>query len=444
MGAWTQSLAIQSRDRTEVRQTIINWMLAKGFVLNSEPRLFRCDDERERGVYLFSNAAWSIVLYSQKFDELERLVFELKKLNRRLLFLSCFDSDEWGYRLFSGREMVDKYLVNTHYFVWPPDTRQHAATLCECLAIPEQVAEITRILRKRAVFSETVLQRFCESLNIVPAGLGYEDIDSVVLGFSGVWDIVGFQSEHLFFVRQNAREALFPLHSFTVTSVTSSNHGAMPVPPELEEWDNHARTQMHLIQLLLWPLRLIIYGFGWLAWLGLWLNGTLRRRGKRGEPTWGDGRLSTFLSELAKLQTSQRVDEGWLVNDRYACRIALPSNAVPHESRVLMSDDIFSLAINGNNVRGRAVRPSELSPLFIQSQFHSIVRDESFFVGLFPARLMIFECANHPQGSVFTANCILEGARTYYRFTITSTHELSEASAETLRALVSTFQSLMP
>ena len=66
MGSWTQNWALRSCDRDTIRQCVIDWMRTKGFVPNTEPRLFACEEQNEHGFYLFGNATWSVVLYSRK------------------------------------------------------------------------------------------------------------------------------------------------------------------------------------------------------------------------------------------------------------------------------------------------------------------------------------------------------------------------------------------
>ena len=97
MGATVRTFAVRRAASSDVRQSLVSWLRAKGFVLAEGPFLFPLDAETERRVLLSENQDWTIVAYSHELEEGDRLVFELKKLRKPLLELWVYDSDIWGY-----------------------------------------------------------------------------------------------------------------------------------------------------------------------------------------------------------------------------------------------------------------------------------------------------------------------------------------------------------
>ena len=93
MGADIRTFCVRRANGQEVRELVVSWLAAKGFEPCDEPSLFPFDPETERGIVLAETPAWTTVAFSHAFEEGDRLVFELKKLEKPLLEVWVHDSD---------------------------------------------------------------------------------------------------------------------------------------------------------------------------------------------------------------------------------------------------------------------------------------------------------------------------------------------------------------
>ena len=75
MGANIRTFAVRRNETAEVRQTLTDWLIAKGFEPSDSPRLFAAGPQRERSLLLSINDDWTIVAYSHAMQEGDRLVF---------------------------------------------------------------------------------------------------------------------------------------------------------------------------------------------------------------------------------------------------------------------------------------------------------------------------------------------------------------------------------
>ena len=101
MGATLRTFAVRRAGASDVRQSLVSWLRAKGFELADGPLLFPLDAETERRIVLSENQNWTIVAYSHEREEGDRLVFELRKLRKPLLEI-------WVYLTF--RKSSNQYL----------------------------------------------------------------------------------------------------------------------------------------------------------------------------------------------------------------------------------------------------------------------------------------------------------------------------------------------
>jgi hypothetical protein len=413
MGASFMSLAVRTGDPAPTREAVVRWLTLKGYELQPEERLFRYDENTERGAYLFWNDAWTVVLFSQMFEEGERLLFELQKLRAPVLRIWTFDSDVWGYTLFHGPDEIDNFETYTGGWTARPRTHDAAARLCETLGMPEQTAVVARVARGRAIFAETICQNFCGTLGAAPAGLGWSDI---ALGRGGVQQAGGFELEALNFGRPRpvrpprGRE----LHGYQFQTRRPHDAEGFPVSPELDEQMQRQMRQMmwlaRVMRILLFPIGLVIRALVWIIllkhrWLPRWKsvsNGT--------HPDF-----ARLLADLAAIEpTHMRVDGEWLVNDRYECRIRLPAGAQPQRSFPMPM--VFRLELPGVIVSCEALRPGELDDHFRLSPHASVARDEPFFAGPLQARLITFAFDSPHREPWTVTNVWVQAPGRVYRF----------------------------
>ena len=115
MGTFFRSIAARTAAAESIKALVMRWLSAKGFEASDATPLFALDDS-ERGVFLFSNSKWVVVLYSQMEAEGERLRHELTKLQVPLLEVWVHDSDIWGYDLYDDENLVVSFNSNPNYF----------------------------------------------------------------------------------------------------------------------------------------------------------------------------------------------------------------------------------------------------------------------------------------------------------------------------------------
>ena len=414
MGASFMSLAVRTADQGPTREAVVRWLTLKGYELQSEERLFRYDENTERGVYLFWNDAWTVVLYSQMFEEGERLIFELQKLQVPFLRIWTFDSDAWGYTLFQGRDELDSFETYTGGWHARPRAHDAAALLCETLGMADQTSAIANVARRRAVFAEAVCQDFCGTLGAAPAGLGWSDI---TLGSGGVQRAGGFELEALNFARPRPvrpprdRE----LHGYQFQTRRPYEPEGFPMSPELEE---QMQRQMRQMMWLAWVVRILFYPVGLMIRVFVWMIILKHRLFPRWNPVSGGGTHPDFarlLQDLAALEpTHMRVEGEWLVNDRYQCRIRLPAGA--EQQRSFPMPMVFGLELPGVIVSGEALRPVELSDQFRLPPQASVARDEPFLAGPLQARLITFSFESPHRGPWTVTNAWVQAPGRIYRF----------------------------
>ncbi len=72
MGADIRTFSVRRGTGREVRDLVVSWLGAKGFVICDETSLFPFDSETERGVVLTETSDWLTVTFSHGFEEGDR------------------------------------------------------------------------------------------------------------------------------------------------------------------------------------------------------------------------------------------------------------------------------------------------------------------------------------------------------------------------------------
>ncbi|HVW02538.1 MAG TPA: hypothetical protein VHB77_19435 [Planctomycetaceae bacterium] len=404
------SLAARTPSVGAMREAVVRLLTLKGYELDPAPRLFRYDENTERGVYLFWNDAWVVVLYSAMFEEGERLIFELQKLDVPLLRIWTFDSDLWGYTLLRGRDELDNFETATGAWHGRPRTYDAAALLCETLGMPEQTQAVAKAARQRAVFAESVCQDFCAALGAAPAGLGWSDIE---LGAGGVQRAGGFEVEALNFSRP--KPARPPrdreLHGYQFRAHQPYQPEGFPVPPELEAQMQRILWIGYVMRVLLSPIGLVVRACVWvILWKHRLFPGWKSAAGGRMHPDF-----VRLLEDLTALEPAHmRVDGEWLVNDRYECRIRLPDGARPQQSFPMPM--VFGIEMPEVLVRCEALRPGELDSHFRLPPHASVARDEAFFAGPLQARLISLRIEGPHRDPWTVTNAWVQAPGRLYQF----------------------------
>jgi len=431
MGADIRTFSVRRASGQEVRDLVVSWLGAKGFEPCDEPSLFPFDPETERGVVLSETPDWTTVAFSHGFEEGDRLVFELKKLDRPLLEVWVFDSDVWGYRLHESGKLVASFNSTPRYFGGPPELELprngDPELLCDVCGLAVEPRRIASIQRKWAVFKEGIAERFCDEIGAEAATCDYRDFDEVRLESGQYSTGDGTKIERMFFVRgSNSRQASArSLHEIVLRAPR-----APQVDPQMAAWQAEMQAQLAPLMVL---MRVVGWGFRVVFWLlrpfvYLWLWRKIVWHKNKGG----------LLQELEALQDRPEVERhgGRLVNRRHGCSIEVPESdeMIPHVGL----DAVFSFRIGGVLVTCGALRPSHLREQSKLWPGAEILKDEKHFVGELPARTVELKHTLQDQECQIVWH-LVETPQAVYRFQ-GSGEELSEEVRGEFRTAFESFQ----
>src|SRR5687767_1227249 len=94
-----QNFVISRADPDRVREVMVEWLGSKGFEPVAREPLFLWDEDWERGIALFSDGPWTILLYTSVWQDADRLRLLLRKAARAVLKPYTDGGDAWGYEL---------------------------------------------------------------------------------------------------------------------------------------------------------------------------------------------------------------------------------------------------------------------------------------------------------------------------------------------------------
>jgi hypothetical protein len=439
MGAFIDSLSVRTNDSAAVRTAIVRWLGAKGFELRAEAPLFQInswedlhDDSDERGVLLFSNAAWTVVLYSHMTREGDRLLFELGQRDAPVLKTWVHDGDVWGYELHRRGDLLASFSSNLHYFgvdeSMPLPRNGDPALLCEVCGLAGMEAQLEAAQRaRRQWFSEHLSERFCGVIGATPAKFDYRDLAGGTMVEPGLHTLGDFAVEHLYFVRRGAERAESPdLHALPLrlppAAETSPPGEIPPLPLELRALGYFFRGFWFVMRPVIYVLAFILRA--WLKW---------RHWRHKGEPQVPSDPFHQAL--LAAHKPSYRVDGRQLINDRHGCRITLPEQCAPGEHAIPYL--VFHFTVQGQPVYCEAVRPSAIEARLQPWAGAVVLEDEKFFVGELRARCIVRQTVGH--AATHTIHLfVVQGPRAFYAFTFPMPQPTAEIVAR-LRQVVESF-----
>jgi hypothetical protein len=433
---------VRTSDHGEVKARLVRWLSLKGFDPTTSPALFRRDHEHddERGLCLFSNGSWVVVLYSHMFQEVDRVRFELTRPDWPLLFIWTYDSDIWGYELFDDDRPIAAFNSQPHYFGYnaeaetPPGVRGDPELLCRMLQLGPVEELIGRLQRKGTTFrfSEFVCEEFCRAIGAEPAAHDYHDLEGLP---PLATTAAGWQIDHIRFLERgaSASEAALPLHVMVrkpfVRDETDSELAA-----ELDARLWPLRTLIHAIMLLLKPLALA---------LGIWFRLAMliqrlpfvRRRYERAR---NEQENSAFELLLAQIRPPIRREGATLINDNHGCQITLPAG-VEADDGPWFWPSVFQIKVDGLSASCHAIRPRTLREHLRESPHIQIRDEECFFAGTLQARAWT---------NVFTGGrvvieqyaLIVQTPRAFYGFNLRGNRTLSADAKRTMRSIGESFR----
>jgi hypothetical protein len=432
MGATFRTFAVRRGKSSDVRTLIVSWLRAKGFELTETQGLFPFDPETERGIVLSESQDWTVVAFSHSFEEGDRLVFEFTKLQEPLLEMWVYDSDIWGYRLHNARRLVASFNSKPRYFGGPPELELpqngDPELLCELCELGTAPARLAAIERRRAVFAESVAERFCAELGAEPAALDYNDFEEASIEPGQTVTAGGFRIERLLFARSNGAAARSGprLHDLVLRSSP-----APQVDPAIAELQGRIEHRMRPLLIAVRVLGALFRAVGWI--LGPLFLLWWRRRGARHVLP-----KCELLRELLPGEAAPPVERraGRAFNRRHRCSIALPDHAELHS--LPMPGAVFWFQLGPVSVHCEVIRPSQLRDKLKLWPATEVVEDEKGFVAGLPSRIVFLQ--SRPAGrNIDVAWCLVETNEAVYRF-LASGEELSAELRQQLRDILVSFR----
>jgi hypothetical protein len=442
MGTFLHSLAIPKAGAEEVRGLVCRWLAAKGFQRRHDLPLFPCEEDGERGLFLFSNEHWVVVHYSHFLDEGERLLFELSKLNKPILRTWVHDSDLWGYDLFQDGDVTATFNSHPNYFGSVADAASlrtgNPELVCEACGVAGAVEMVARLQRERALFKEEICRHFCAALGVPPAGLDYRDIEGCDVAARGPVRVGDFQMESLFFVDpyRAGQEPAPSLHALEFHSESESQE----IPAELEAYFRAWQRWARAVAIIMRPLFFVFRIF--LRLNHVWPQASPLYR--RWFGSLGPLPSESFYRDLFELSwQSCRMDGRRLINDRHHSAIKLPEQAVALLDPLL--NLVFQFDVEDASVICEAFRPASIRHRFRLPMQTTVVQDEKFFVGQLPARAITLRQVFPTQPEEIVRLQYLYYVQTgqaIYAFSGSAAdgHELDAGTLQQLRDAVASFE----
>lgn len=350
MGAFYNSYSVKGNVHEETRRVIISWLNAKGFELANTLPVTELDQNNERGVFLYWNKKWVVILYSN-IEEESRLLFDLKQIEAPLLHTWVHDSDVWGYELYNDSEMVTAFISNPKYLSesFSEEAPNDIEKLCELCEIPDEMETVFGLQRKNNLFREQICEKFAELLGVPPAASSYAYNESDLAENNPS----GFHKEHLVFRPQNWDPMyLFDIHKFSVSSIQKQkeeelnkqqmNENAMEKKlSDIRQTAFWVHKAFGCLSLIIKPVLMVIYSP---FFISKWIQRTL-----------GFNRGSNMLSfksrkKMKEMNATYRVMNDFIVNERHSCRIRLTEGAVVNYDPVGSTSISFVFAFQVDNI----------------------------------------------------------------------------------------------
>ena len=428
---------------TPPRELIDQWLAARNFEPSETIPQWPCDDELERGFFLFSNPHWTILLYSGMDGALQednRLLLHLARTGVPLLYVWSA-AGAWGYRIHEGREVLDAYHSGSDLSPeWLTDYTGHGdlVFLCETFGLSAQPRMLEQIRRSRVIARGDVVARFCEELGVSPAGTGYEDVEWRFLTSQANGTFAGFTLERGYFVKRGFRPggASLKLHEVSARAQGAADATSWWPGMEIDEGYLLALLRLYaLITAIFMPISLL---FLTVFKTASWADRLYTFMGWD-QPSTHPG---TFGRELFDGQSRQPFDVHGqrLVNTLRGCEVTLPKTArpTPRQCRGVLAFKIGKVAVHCDAVRPDA--EGHIRRMFFYPPGFEVVADQMFMAGPHPARLVGWKF-EHKQKSIFVHHWIVQTPQAYFEFscsTLSATQ--TQKVLPTVRSVVESFR----
>jgi hypothetical protein len=418
---------------TPPRELMAEWLAARHFEPCESVPQWPCDDELERGLFLFTNERWTILLYSGidgMLQEDNRLLLHLGRLRVPVLYVwSAMGA--WGYRIHEGREVLDAYHSGTDFSPeWMKDYAGHGDLqfLCETFGLAARPEKLKQICHSRVIAREDVVARFCEELGVSPAGVAYDDVEWRFLTREAGGTFDGFTVWRGYFVKRGFRPVAASLKLHEIPARAQAARDAWWPAVELnQEYLLGLVRLMLLIRAVLLPLTWLFFAMFKTA---MWTDRFYRfmgwdqrstHKGTFAEALFADGQREPFVVEGRRL-----------VNTLRGCEVTIPQRAKPAPQQCV---GVFAFKVGKAFVQCDAVRPDAegyVRRMFFYPPGFEIVADEMFTVGPHPARHVGWKM-DEGKRSFFAHHWIVQTKRAYFEFSCRSN---SAAEAEKMLPLV--------
>src|SRR5438128_1903587 len=339
MGTWTRNFLVPKGDPNALRDTIKRWLERKGFDQVERSLSFADDSNEERAAFFVSNAHWSVIIYREAFNEGDRLVAELGAWPV-VMEIVIADSDVWAYELIENGQLTAAFNSNPRHFGGNDQKLPQNGDpkrLCRALGMEWREAEISRVQRRRSLFSDIPCQTFCRLIGAPAGALNFADLERWNNGRLDACEVGGWRVEPAYFERRRQfGEGPRPLilHSLAVREFESRELRHAAPDPEIAD---RLRTQARIIGIVFKPLQWILIGAGpFVRW-------RVQRHLRKSTGARPDDPLLAALASSSE-EPFQR-DGEWLVNRKYGCRIRAPERTPPSPHGLFrMPHEIFQFS----------------------------------------------------------------------------------------------------
>jgi hypothetical protein len=388
------------------------WLDARGFERRDAIPRWPCDDELERGLFLFENDDWVVLLYSGIDGEVEednRLLIHLGRLGRPMLYVYGL-AHLWGYRIHEGRDVLDAYSsMRDHSFVeWLTEhpTYGDLKFLADVFDLSVSRRVLEHVRGSPVMAREGIFGRFCDALGVAPAGVGYAQVERRYLDERPPESIAGWRVERGYWAKRgfapSTSGAGLKLHEIPPRKQHSQRYGAWwPTFGEIGPPGGGMVGVLRLFALIGAALRVVGWVIGGIFTSALWADRLYRLMGWDQRSSHA-GEFERALMAGARPLFSQRNDG--LRSEAFGCEMRLPAGAKLLDEA---GPGACAIRLPKTIVRGkaevwcdvvRAEADAHVRQLFRYPDHFEVVADDAIAVdgGRVPARVVAWEM-NEPN-----------------------------------------------
>ncbi|MDB5323548.1 MAG: hypothetical protein JWN40_5179 [Phycisphaerales bacterium] len=425
------------------RELMEEWLAARKFEPHPGIPQWPCDDQLERGFFLFTNERWVILLYSgidAGLQEDNRLLLHLARAGVPLLYVWSAGT-MWGYRIHEGREVLDAYHSGHDLAPeWLTEYPGHGDLqfLCEMFGLSARPRMLEQIRRSRVIAGEDVVARFCEELGVAPAAVGYGAVEWHFLTRQAVGTFDGFTMERGYYVKQGFRPGGASLKLHEIPARAQGDAGANGWWPPVEIDPGYLLAILRLSALITAILLPIQWAFVTIFKTASWTDRFYRLMGWNQRSMHPSRFAREFFADASR--DAFDVQGERLVNQLRRCEVMIPNDA---RATPRQCAGVFAFTISKVTVNCDAVRPDaegHIRRMFFYPQGYAIVADEMFVAGSQPARHIGWKL-EHDKRTMFVNHWIVQTPEAYFEFSCrTDSAERVERILPLMRRVVESFR----